>query len=118
MKLTEGAADAVRKFDADVDAAHRMAQHAHPLYQQANPRCRECRGTGVVTYTDNPNAKFDYYTLGGRWSGAFGGADGNSCPVGRIPEDFVPFAILTPEGRWYERPPGSSALPVFDELIW
>lgn len=72
----------------------------------------------VTTY--NPDSKWDWWRVGGRWDGAivgdyesseggfnFGaqheGVVHNSCLVRDIAKDFVPFAIVTPEGEWVER---------------
>jgi len=82
--------------------------------------CEECHGTGKRQTTYNPDSKWDWYVVGGRWNGEIKGeprddADGgfnfgsefhgieeNSCRVEEICKG-IPFAILTPEGEWIER---------------
>jgi hypothetical protein len=43
----------------------------HPLRAKANRKCDECKGTGKIPSTRNPKSKWDYWTIGGRWTGAF-----------------------------------------------
>ena len=58
--------------------------------------------------TRNPNAKWDWYVKGGRWSGNIvtkNGDNVNECFVGNIDPETTdsPFAIVTPEGEWIEK---------------
>ena len=34
-----------------------------------DPECEDCNGTGTYETTYNPKSKWDWYTVGGRWSG-------------------------------------------------
>ena len=43
----------------------------HPLYNKPNPKCKECHGSGKMMTTYNPNSKWDWYSIGGRWTGFF-----------------------------------------------
>jgi hypothetical protein len=36
---------------------------------EPDPNCEECKGTGSYTSTYNPKAKWDWYQIGGRWTG-------------------------------------------------
>lgn len=73
--------------------------------------CEDCNGTGKRTSTYNPNSKWDWYSVGGRWSGYLplkeshggGGAD-----IARLEEIdrrklTEPFAFVDRNGVWYER---------------
>ena len=56
----------------------------------------------------NPNAKWDWYSEGGRWNGVLvtkNGKEVNEANVSEIDFDKtdVPFAFVDPMGRWYER---------------
>jgi len=73
---------------------------------------------GYSTY--NPDSKWDWYSFGGRWNGEMigkpeGSENGfnfeakyrqlgkNQCLVKEIAKDFLPFAIITPNGEWHEK---------------
>lgn len=89
--------------------------------------CPSCHGTGSYDSTRNPKSKWDWWVIGGRWSGAIQGrkdvkeredayvkrtgfdntrlvselidaANSNSKDVA-----WCPFAVLTPDGEWHER---------------
>lgn len=56
----------------------------------------------------NPNAKWDWYSIGGRWDGSLVTKDGtktNEDLVSNIDWDKtdIPFAFVDPIGRWFER---------------
>jgi hypothetical protein len=40
-------------------------------FKKPDPECDECKGTGKRKTTYNPNSKWDWYQLGGRWTGYF-----------------------------------------------
>lgn len=68
---------------------------------EANPECEDCNGSGECETTANPDAKWDWFQIGGRWSGEFGGK--NITTVREIVAcGKIPFAIVTPNG-WFER---------------
>lgn len=94
----------------------------HPLKEAPNPTCRYCQGTGKVVSTYNPNSKWDWWRIGGRYDGRVRDLDVvsedngfnfgeqhetlelNTAPVSLILEkDVVSYAVLTPDGQWYER---------------
>jgi len=41
----------------------------HPKKNEPNPKCEECYGEGVEMITYNPDSKWDWYVIGGRWNG-------------------------------------------------
>lgn len=55
----------------------------------------------------NPNSKWDWYTIGGRWNNylkTLSGKTTNEDYVSKIDwEDILPFAFVTPIGEWHER---------------
>ena len=69
----------------------------------------------------NQNERWSHYSFGGRWDGMMTGKhegfeggkhhsfpDGtvlkdNVCLVSNIAKDFIPYAVLTPDGIWCER---------------
>lgn len=42
-------------------------QENHPLKDKPNSDCEDCNGTGLYKSTYNPNSKWDWYSIGGRW---------------------------------------------------
>jgi hypothetical protein len=43
----------------------------HPMARKPDPACSECGGTGKYRTTTNPNGKWDWWAVGGRWTGVF-----------------------------------------------
>lgn len=99
------------QFEAD-------AAKIHPFADQPNPECEECAGSGKVVSQYNPKSKWDWWVIGGRWSGYLPGKTSsreredeslevNSMHMKDLPEVLdegsVPFAIVTPDGEWHER---------------
>lgn len=103
----------------------RQMLDAHPLKDKPDPKCKNCKGSGIRISRCNPIATVDWWRIGGRWNGWIYGpehekacSDGeggfnfgaehqtvaNNCrKVSDIPIDdpyYVPFAILTPENEW------------------
>ena len=98
-----------------------------------DPTCDECHGTGKVFSQYNPASKWDWWRVGGRWDGFFGGEEEmknresengfnfndshqdiskNCAPVGSLLDEngslsgvlgCPPFAIVSQDGRWYEK---------------
>lgn len=87
---------------------------------QALEDCVFCGGTGQ----SNPNQKYEWYVIGGRWDGEVGKSqvhhdpslrgverafrpgsrtlENNCVPVARIAnKDIGCFALLTPDGQWH-----------------
>lgn len=67
------------------------------------------RGEPVSTY--NPDSKWDWYVVGGRWDGWINDldtsreslADNTALTEEAIARDKIPHAIITPDGQWHER---------------
>jgi len=38
-------------------------------FEKPSPDCKECGGSGMYETTYNPESKWDWYSIGGRWSG-------------------------------------------------
>lgn len=94
-------------------------EKGHPMFGKPNPECEECKGTGLYKSTYNPNSKWDWWRIGGRWDGIIKNnpqesengfnfdskhetLGNNMILVKDIKEDNIPFAIVTPEGEWIE----------------
>lgn len=63
---------------------------------------------GNIWSTYNPNSKWDWYEVGGRWSECLVTKEGNKTNEDLVSEiDFdktpIPFAFIDPFGRWDER---------------
>jgi hypothetical protein len=72
---------------------------AHPGKDAADPACSDCAGSGTRKSTYNPKSKWDWYTVGGRWSGRI---PNDACAVADLPAGWAPFALVTPDGEWHE----------------
>jgi len=73
----------------------------HPYKDLPDPECSECKGTGVYLSTYNPNSKWDWWVIGGRWDD---GEERNVTTVDEILENGIcPFAVVLPDGTWHER---------------
>ena len=44
----------------------------HILRDKPDPECKECNKTGISTSTYNPKSKWDWWAIGGRWTGYLG----------------------------------------------
>jgi hypothetical protein len=96
----------------------------HPKKNAADPECSECHGTGTYRTTYNPSSKWDWWRIGGRWDGWITGTEqssengfnfsyrheplaGNIRTIDSlpspIPDDLIPYAILSDDGRWNEK---------------
>ena len=82
---------------------------------------KESDSEGNLLTTYNPKSKWDWYVIGGRWDGEVQGkprddSEGvfnfgdehhqlkyNTCLVSELAFDFVPYAIITPDGYWHEK---------------
>lgn len=90
-----------------------------------NSLCETCNGSGTVDVTYNPDSKWDWWVIGGRWDGVMaskppigGGIGGfnfgekfhtphrNACTLQEFKVDYkdrLGFAQVTPDGSWHER---------------
>ena len=63
---------------------------------------------GNRTTTYNPNSKWDWYEIGGRWKNELTTKCGHLCDSAKVSEvifykDFSSFAVLLPNGEWCEK---------------
>lgn len=62
---------------------------------------------GDLLSTYNPNSKWDWYTIGGRWNNYLKTLSGETTNEDYASEidwkDIIPFAFVTPIGEWHER---------------
>ena len=63
---------------------------------------------GNLLSTYNPNSKWDWWSVGGRWQGCLNLTTGhkvNEAQVYEVDWDAtpLPFAFITPDGEWHER---------------
>lgn len=65
------------------------------------PDCDDCHGTGSFPSTYNPQSKWDWFEIGGRYEGVMG--SGDVSPLKNVDSDFVPFAFITPDGVWHQK---------------
>ncbi len=93
----------------------------HPNANKPKSSCSECGGTGEYESTSNYNAKWDWWRIGGRWDGSIKGEEAESEDNGfnfdsqhenpesntastdfLLEKQIIPFAIVTPDGKWHE----------------
>jgi hypothetical protein len=55
-------------------AVEKRETESHPRYGKPKHDCEDCKGTGTAKTTYNPNSRWDWWQIGGRWTGTF--ADG------------------------------------------
>jgi hypothetical protein len=74
---------------------------------EANPvkTCETCKGTGLYKTTYNPNSKWDWYVIGGRWDGLINGKNVVSVKetIDYVKESGSLFGFITPNGIWAEK---------------
>ena len=94
-------------FMAPYQAVVERVAHAHPLYQQPDPQCDDCQGTGTRLSTYNPDSQWDWWAIGGGWDGSW--HPDNVLPVrdllaawGQHVHPTIPFAVVTPDGEWHQ----------------
>ena len=65
------------------------------------------KSNGDLLSTYNPNSKWDWYTVGGRWNKCINTLDGRHVNEAFVHEvnwkDSTPFAFITPIGEWCEK---------------
>jgi hypothetical protein len=118
LRLTRARASQDRTTEEELLLQRFIASRAiakeNPAYRQPDPECELCHGTGISLGSRDPKSHWDYWTIGGRWSGLFTDLpshdnddeelQSNIARVRDIPDDIVPAAIVTPEGDWYAGP--------------
>jgi hypothetical protein len=60
-----------QKHTAPFNNAIKDAIEVHPDKNKADPDCEDCKGSGIRQSTYNPDSKWDWYKIGGRWTGMF-----------------------------------------------
>lgn len=68
------------QFSRPPEKMRHEAFEAHPLKDLVDANCEECKGSGQVESTYNPNSQWDWYVIGGRWNGSLVGHDPESDP--------------------------------------
>lgn len=117
--------EAWQKWHDQFVPAMDAAFEAHPDHLLPAPDCENCLGTGTYKSTYNPKSKWDWYTIGGRWAGDLAGhelteaeydnkkahafwkcSDKNTAIVQSLLDKtplYIFFALLTPDGEWFEQ---------------
>lgn len=105
----QAVAEYAEKYPNMEDNDHRrkfIGKRLGELEHKPSPNCERCGGSGDYETTYNPNSKWDWYQVGGRWQGYLGGSD--ILPVSTVirkleaDENLTPYAVVTSEG-WFER---------------
>ena len=97
----------VRKWQADW--SYEASKEKYPtLDEYAKDYCGYRKVNGRYGYMSNPNAKYDWYSEGGRWSGYLTNKEGNETNVELLTEvDWektdTPFCFVNDNGEWIER---------------
>jgi hypothetical protein len=126
--LEEAAAD----IQSEIGRLEQMLRHQDPAYnldkcrqslaklQATTPKQKyaeylqfhetfDSQGRPVSTY--NPDSKWDWYVIGGRWDGWINDRDTSGEAVAdtiatterALADGKIPHAIVTPDGQWHER---------------
>jgi hypothetical protein len=94
-----------------------------PEKDKPDPECTICEGTGTYRSERNPDSKWDWFVIGGRYNGEITRAPRSDEKGFNFGDDFhrlnenmiqvrkllpltdndVPFAIVTPDGQWHEK---------------
>lgn len=90
------------KLDRERQARREELLGAHPLKDQPDPAC-ECGGTGREITTYNPNSKWDWWQVGGRWTGFFTEGDEDPYDPALDPRNYEPCPICDQTGKRYWR---------------
>jgi hypothetical protein len=85
-----------------------MPQQKYEEYLRYHEQFND-QGEPVSTY--NPDSKWDWYVIGGRWDGWINDldtsreslADNTALTEEAIAREKIPHAIITPDGEWHER---------------
>ena len=130
-KIEEWVGIMMEQFSEDLHSAIQtekcdcvMRDGEHLLEKQPDSNCNSCYGCGVMLYPYNPEGKYDWYAIGGRYNGWVTGM--NSDPKTTVPEGYalkenhslatdyikliqegkgeVPWIIITPDSKWCEAP--------------
>ena len=109
----------MRRYDENLE----VEEHAVDCFEcdggaladYAEEPCPSCGGDGTVRSRSNPDGKWDWYVIGGRWNGVLDDMpeenayqDKTKKAQGRVADiildtDKYPHTIVTPDGGWHER---------------
>lgn len=112
-------------FAAEHEALVKSTAEQHPLYNKPRADCDTCHGTGTYESNYNPDSKWDWWTIGGRWTGLLTKTEipprklfeypptnliADSTRIKQLLERheagedlFTFFALVTPDGAWVEK---------------
>lgn len=90
-----------KEFGKEKKQFEHDAFEQHPLKDKPEIGCSDCNGTGLYKSTYNPKSKWDWYSIGGRWSGELHEDGLNIFPAKEL--KTTTFAVVTPDGEWHER---------------
>mgnify|MGYP001311871751 CR=1 FL=1 len=80
---------------------------SHPELDGPDPECDSCEGTGERETTYNPDSKWDWFVVGGRWDGLLHGKNIVRAiqvkDMLEVDPKFGTFACLTKDGEWVEK---------------
>lgn len=106
------------RFEQEVerDYAHEATKEKYPTLDELAKhyfcyKKRTFKGEVQYGYTHNPQAKWDWYSEGGRWGGYLTKKDGGKTDVDLLTEidwekmfvDGVPFCFVDTDGNWHEK---------------
>ena len=88
---------------------------ARPDFGQTDPECDICGGSGYFDQSRDPSTHTDWWKIGGRWNRCFREHDdasvvyaseveANMIRGDALRQGWIPSAIVTPDGEWYESP--------------
>lgn len=79
-KIPDGDRPSWEEFTKEMRELSDKLEKEHPMYRKPRADCEECHGTGIYKSTYNPKSKWDWYQVGGRWSGFLTEYDPESNP--------------------------------------
>lgn len=108
--------------DADEDTIEILMEPYQEAWEEWDLRTELCESHGE-TFWSNPDGKWDWYSIGGRWYGHLHAEHGihgeRSWTNGKEPEkpgrfdacqmneltgyEYPAFSVLTPDGEWYDK---------------
>jgi len=114
-----------QQFVAPIKAIEKELLKYAPMVNKADKACEACNGSGWSLTTYNPDSKWDWWVVGGRWDKVIKGdftekgfnfeashhsMVNNSVMVEDLlalsSEEFenrIPFSVVDPKGIWYEK---------------
>lgn len=88
----------IEQANEQADLCRREIESNHPLINTPDPNCESCCGTGLHFSTANPEGRWDWFSVGGRWTGLL---DQDYEP-GMDPRNFQPCDLCNQTGiRWW-----------------